>query len=73
MTAYAQYALISLDPSRKTLTSGSARRVDGYDVINQQFFAADLDQEATVGRLAENIADQIALQLGLFFDHQRAA
>jgi LPS-assembly lipoprotein len=70
---YAQYTLTSLDASRKTLTSGSARRVDGYDVINQQFFAADLEQESVVGRLANSVADQIAIQLAVFFDRQPAA
>ncbi len=54
--------------SRRTLTSGSARAVDGYDVINQQFFAGDLENEQVVRRLAEAVADQVMLQLADYFD-----
>ncbi len=65
---YAQYTLFSLDAVRRTLTSGSARAVDGYDVINQQFFAADLQNEQIVRRLAEITADQVTLQLANYFN-----
>lgn len=61
-----RYTLTTLD-SRATLTSGTARAVDGLDVINQQYFAADLTQEVVVRRLADAVADQVALQLAVFF------
>jgi LPS-assembly lipoprotein len=71
-TGYAQYTLVTLDAAPKTLTSGNARRVDGYDVVNDQFFAGELEQEQVVRRLAESVADQITSQLALFFDHRGA-
>lgn len=73
MTGYAQYTLRSLDVSRRTLTSGAARALDGIDVINQQFFAGDLEHEQVVRRLAEACADQIALQLANYFNSHPAA
>jgi LPS-assembly lipoprotein len=72
-TGYAQYTLVTLDAAPRTVTSGNARRVDGYDVVNDEFFAADLEQDQVVRRLAEAVADQIALQLALYFDHHGAA
>ena len=68
IVGFAQYTLRSLDAARSTLTSGSARAVDGLDVINQQFFAADLESEQVTRRLAESVADQVALQLAIYFD-----
>lgn len=73
MTGYAQYTLRGLDSSRRTLTSGTARALDGLDVINQQFFAGDLEHEQIVRRLAEACADQIALQLANYFDSHPTA
>lgn len=69
----AQYWLTAQDPTRATLTSGSARAVDGLDVFNQQFFAADQEAEVVQRRIAEAVADQIALQLAVFFDKRAAA
>ena len=60
----ANYSLVSLDTG-KTLTSGTARSVDGLDVINQQYFAADLAYDSVVRRIAEGLADQVVLQLQL--------
>lgn len=73
VVGFADYTLRSLDASRRTLTSGSARAVDGYDVINQQFFAGDLENEQVVRRVAEATADQVALQLANYFDGRPAA
>jgi len=67
-TGFAQYTLVTLEARPRTVTSGNARRVDGYDLVTNQFFAGDLEQEQVVRRLAEAVADQIALQLALFFD-----
>ncbi len=68
VTGYAQYTLRSLDASRRTLTSGTARALDGLDIINQQFFAGDLEHEQVVRRLADAVADQISLQLADYFN-----
>lgn len=52
-----------------TLAHGTARDVDGYDIIDNQYFTADLDNEATERRIAQALADQIALQIALYFEH----
>lgn len=51
-----------------TLAHGTAREVDGYDVIDEQYFNADLDNEATQRRIAHGLADQIALQIAVYFE-----
>ena len=63
----ATYRLVSQDPSRATLTTGNARVEDGYNYFNQQYFAADQQADEIERRIAEAMADQIALQLALFF------
>ena len=68
----ASWTLRNQDPLRTTLDSGVARSVDGYDVIDQQPFAADMEREATQRRIAENVADQITLQLALYFKRHPA-
>jgi LPS-assembly lipoprotein len=53
------------------LTSGTARAVDGYNVIDQQYFASDLESEAVQRRMVEAIAEQITLQVAMYFrQHQ---
>lgn len=66
----AHWTLTSEDAAgAPTLAHGTARDVDGYDVINEQYFNADLDNEATQRRIAHGLADQIALQLAIYFEH----
>jgi LPS-assembly lipoprotein len=69
----ASWRLVGQDAQRTTLTSGTARSVDGFNVIDQQYFAADLESETVTKRVAEAVADQIALQLAVYFNrHARA-
>ena len=63
----ANWTLSSEDASGATLAHGTARDVDGYDIIDQQYFAADLQRENVLRRIAAAMADQIALQLSLYF------
>jgi len=63
----ASWNLLAQDATRSSLTSGTARSVDGVDVVNEQFFAADINVEAAQKRVAETIADQITLQLAAYF------
>ncbi len=44
--------------------------MDGINIFNEQYFAADLETEAVQGRIAENIAQQIATQLAIWFRKQ---
>ena len=41
--------------------------LDGYNIANQQFFAADLDKEAAIRRIAASLADQIVVQVAAYF------
>jgi LPS-assembly lipoprotein len=70
VVANASWNLLAQDATRSALTSGTARSVDGVDVVNEQFFAADINVEAAQKRVAETIADQITLQLAAYFRRQ---
>ena len=59
MIGNANWTLIAQDPARTRLTSGSAKAVDGLNIFDAQYFAADLENEAVQRRLAEALADQI--------------
>lgn len=69
----ASWTLRTLSIERPVLTSGTSRVLDGYNILNQQFFAADLDNEVATGRIATALADQIATQLGAYFLREAAA
>jgi LPS-assembly lipoprotein len=69
----ATYTLTAQDPTRSTLKTGVARVVDGYDIFDQQYFASDQETESVERRMAEAVADQIALQLAAFFDKRAAS
>ncbi len=64
----AQWTLMSEDASGAILAHGTARDVDGFDIIDQQYFAADLSNQAVQRRIAKSLASQIALQLALYFE-----
>jgi LPS-assembly lipoprotein len=69
----ANWSLTSQDPARTVLTTGSARSVDAINIIDTQYFAGDLENEAVQKRLANAIADQITLQLATYFRRRAAA
>ena len=69
----ANWTLVAQDPGRTKLTSGVAKAVDGYNLFDSQYFAADLENEAITRRLAEALADQITIQLAVFFRKRAAA
>ncbi len=69
----ATYWLKAQDASRSTLTSGTARTVDGFNLFDQQFFASGLEGETVQRRVAEAVADQITLQLASYFDKRATA
>lgn len=57
--------VLSLD--HPVLAQGTSRILDGYNILNQQFFAADLESEVVIRRVAAALADQITTQVGAFF------
>jgi LPS-assembly lipoprotein len=72
LTGNARWILRARDPAQTQITSGSARALDAFNVLDQQFFAADVGNEQAQKRLASALADQIAAQLAVFF-RRRAA
>lgn len=72
LTGQATWTLRARDTARTTLTTGNARSIDGVNVVDAQYFAADLGVEAVQQRIADTIAQQIATQLAIWF-RQRAA
>jgi LPS-assembly lipoprotein len=65
--ANANWTLRAQDPQRTIITVGRARALDAVNILDEQFFAADLETEWVQRRLAEEIADQITTQLAAFF------
>ncbi len=63
----APWRLATVGLAPQPLTSGQAHAVDGYNIINQQYFAAELENETIAQRVADTIADQIVTQLAIFF------
>ena len=71
-TGTANWSLKMLDPASTLVTNGTARTLDGLNVIDQQYFEADLAGEAAQRRIADAIADQITLQLASYFARHEA-
>lgn len=63
----APWHLSTVGLAPQPLISGQAHAVDGYNVINQEYFAAELESETVIRRVADTIADQIVTQLAIFF------
>jgi LPS-assembly lipoprotein len=63
----AAWTLTAQDAQRSTLASGTSRVVDGYDNLDNQLFAANMQDETVKKRIAGNLADQITLQLSIWF------
>jgi LPS-assembly lipoprotein len=68
----ARWTLKARDSAQTQITSGTARAMDAFNVLDQQYFAADIDNEQVDKRLASALADQIAMQLAVYF-RRRAA
>ncbi len=68
--ATATWVLRALTPARPVVAQGSARLLDGFNILNQQFFAAELENDVVQRRLVGALADQIILQIAAHF--QRA-
>ena len=64
----ATWSLHAADKPAVQLAGGVVRSVDGYNVIDEQFFYQDLEQDTAEHRLAQALADQIVLAMGVYFD-----
>lgn len=72
MIGYASWVLVTNDQKRTKLTEGGARSFDGLNLFEQQYFAADMEGDAVTKRIANSIADQIAMQIAVYFRKQAA-
>jgi len=68
----ARWSLSARDPAQTLITSGAARTMDGFNLLDEQLFMGDIDNEQVQRRLASELADQIMMQLAVFF-RRRAA
>lgn len=69
----ATWTLKAIDPPNATVTNGLARSLDGVNILDQQYFEADLAGQAATQRIADALADQITLQLATYFARTPAA
>lgn len=72
LTGNASWTLVAQDPARTRLTSGSARAIDAFNAFDSQYFASDLSNEQVQRRLTAALADQVALQLAIWFRQHSA-
>ena len=63
----ANWTLTARDSGKTQLTTGSARSLDGFNLFDSQFFASDMENIQVQKRIAEAVADQVAMQLALWF------
>jgi LPS-assembly lipoprotein len=73
LVARASWFLNAADATRQELTRGTARAVDAYNILDEQYFAADQENDFAAVRLADQVADQITLQLAAYFRHRDLA
>jgi LPS-assembly lipoprotein len=69
----ATWTLTAQDPQRRTLSAGAARTLDGFNIVNNQLFNSDLQNEAVQRRMTEALADQITMQVASYFNRQAKA
>ena len=69
----AAWTLRDLSADQALVANGTARSVDGYNVLNQQFFALELENEAATRRVTAALADQVTVQLASFFASRAAS
>ncbi len=63
----ASWTLATVGVTPKTLAHGSARTIDSYNPIDQQYFQAVLSNDTATARIMSNLADQVSLQLAAWF------
>ena len=69
----ASWSLKTVGTAPTILSSGSARSLDGLNILDQQYFEQDLAGETVMRRVASNLADQITIQLAAYFARTPAA
>ncbi len=69
----AAWTVRDLSADQALVANGTARSVDGYNVLNQEFFALELEGDAATRRVTSALADQVTVQLASFFANRAAA
>jgi LPS-assembly lipoprotein len=72
-TGNARWTLQAQDPGQTVLTKGQAQSLDALNVLDTQYFATDLELEALFKRVSDALADQITMQLAVYFRKRAAA
>jgi LPS-assembly lipoprotein len=70
---YANWSLAAQDPARTHLTDGAVRAADALNLLDSQYFAANLEVTTIQKRVAQELADQITVQLAAYFRRRAAA
>jgi len=70
---HANWSLFAQDPGQTVLAKGAALAIDAQNVFDAQYFGNDLESEAIQRRLAEAVAEQITIQLAVYFRKRAAA
>jgi len=72
MKGIVNWTLKTRDSEGRTLTSGSAQSLDMLHLFADQTFGQLLATEATQKRMADALADQVAMQLAVWFNNRAA-
>ncbi len=67
LIGHVTWSLRSDIPQAPVMASGNARALDGNNIVDEQFFYADLQNAAAQQRLAGALADQVTQQLATYF------
>ena len=63
----APWTLTTVGLTPQPLATGQGHVVDGYNILDQQYFAAQLENDTVARRMAETLADQIVTQVAVYF------
>jgi LPS-assembly lipoprotein len=67
MTGVANWTLTPIGTPAQPLATGTATAMDAANIIDQQYFALDLETDTVNQHLADQIAEQITIQLAAWF------
>lgn len=71
--ATAHWQLFSVQQTPELLAEGTARLMDGYNAIYEQYFAQTLNEETLQARVADNLAQSVTQQLAVWFKTHHAS
>jgi len=73
LVGQSNWVLLSRDGKQTRLAAGTEQVIDGFDLLDSQYFAQDQDNEHVQRRVAEHMAERIALQLAVWFQQHPSA